>query len=630
VTRFWHYIKRNARNESVSNMVVFDTETTPELLPDGDERDRLTFGWASYEKKDRRSRWTRPQWLRFESKETFWEWVDGKTREKTALYCFCHNTNFDLAVLDAFHELVRLGWEIVFAVIDGPPTMVRLKKGHRVIWLLDTLNFWRVPLQKVGEMIGLPKLEMPPADAPRKEWDRYAKRDVEILRVALHGWFEFLQTEDMGCFKRTLAGQAMGTYRHKYMHYQILVHCNPTALKMERAAYHGGRCECFYLGRATGEFFLLDVNSMYPAVMHDCLYPRRLICATTRYTAERIYQLTRVRCVIVDCDLETDEPVYPLVQDDKLIFPTGSFRTCLTTQEFRYAWEHGHVKQVHCAAFYVAEPLFRDFMGEMHKRKQAAKDAGNAPLSYQFKILMNAFYGKWGQAGRVWQKDRLTDDHRARVWYEMDFDTKKVKYFRQFAGLVQSYRDEEESAESCPAIAAEITANARMLLWRLMQQAGRENVYYCDTDSLLVNRAGYERLSAELQPEEMGKLAVEHTCQDIEIWGPKDYRFGTKERHKGVRKNAVWLDAQTVEQVQWSSLTGLLRLGDLSGPRRRKIVKHLSRDYTKGVKDETNWITPLRIDSYARVVRVVGVAVASRTAVSIPIPVPVDSMAAFR
>ncbi len=54
---------------------------------------------------------------------------------------------------------------------------------------------------------------------------------------------------------------------------KMLVHMKPEVIKLEIDSYRGGRNECFFIGEAHGEFYKLDVNSMYPYVMATHYYP---------------------------------------------------------------------------------------------------------------------------------------------------------------------------------------------------------------------------------------------------------------------------------------------------------------------------------------------------------------------
>lgn len=594
--RFAHYLRQNERDEIPSQFVCVDTETKPTKHPDGSETDRLWFGWACYQRARLRGEWCDPEWYRFERREDFWRWMLTKTRSKTTLYLFCHNTNFDLPVLGAFTVTRKMRMKLKSAIIDAPPTILKWEYRKATIKFLDTLNFWRVPLVKLGEMVGLPKLPMPDQDAPREEWDRYTRQDVEVLRVALLKWWGFLTRERLGNFRPTLASQAMGTFKHKYMKANILVHTRQDVLDLERQAYHGGRCECFRLGRYKGRFTLLDVNSMYPAVMARYRYPVKLLWLHSRPSEEKLRRALERHLVLADVTIDTSEPAFPKVWNDKLCFPVGRYRTTLTTEEVKYALSRGYIRRYHSLVEYSGARCFRRFVRDFYARRLEAQRAGNKTLDWQFKILLNSFYGKFGQTGRVWAKHQETEDERARAWTEVKVETGQVTRYRQLAGLVQSFQVEPESAESCPVIAAHVTANARMLLWWYIRKAGPENVFYCDTDSLLVNRNGRRNLDRWLDAERLGALKVEGQFQDIEIWGPKDYRFGDKVRHKGIRANAEQVHANQWKQWQWSSLIGLVRSGQVDTPYRKPVTKTLRRIYDKGLVDSKSVVRPLLIN----------------------------------
>ena len=62
-----------------------------------------------------------------------------------------------------------------------------------------------------------------------------------------------------------------------------------------------------------------------------------------------------------------------------------------------------------------------------------------------------------------------------------------------------------------------------------------------------------------------------------------------------MRRGALWLDPRTVEQDQWSSLVGLVGLGDLTAPRTRTIRKALARRYDKGVVTRSGRVLPFTL-----------------------------------
>jgi len=590
-----HYLKPNSASETPSNAVWFDTETDQVDAGADCVGHVLRFGWAAYSRTRGSDQWIQTQWLRFTTRGQFWEWVDGKTAPKKTLYLFCHNTSFDLPVLDVFGELAARGWKLTRAVIDAPPTMLTFVRGAAKLQVLDTLNIWRMSLRELGKMVGLPKLEMPAPTASAEDWDIYGKRDTEILQKACTEWWRFLRTEDMGCFAPTLASQSMRVYRHRFMTDRVLIHDTPRVLEMEREAYHGGRCECFRVGEFSGDFSFYDVNSLYPSVMQSGQYPVALAFTARPPWRFPIGQYLAEMCSIARCVIRTDTPMYPVVHGGKLVFPVGEFAATLAGPELMECWRRGHLHTISEIAFYHAAPMFRGFVDRLYAERLKAKSDGNSGRSWFIKILMNSLYGKFGQRGAVWVSQDNVADLTARAWREFDTTTRQVTAYRQLGGLVQRLETEPESADSAPAIAAYVTSYARLHLWRLIELAGRRNVYYCDTDSVTVNAAGARRLKGEVDPDALGKLKLERTTHTLTIYGRKDYMLDDTFRAKGVRLGAVWTARDTVQQSQWAGLRGQLAGGRLTMPTTRTITKHLRRVYDTGTVGAGGVVEPLEL-----------------------------------
>ena len=541
------------------------------------------------------NKWTDEQWLRFTTRPEFWEFVCNNVRDQTTLYLFCLNTSFDLPMLDVFNALPSYGYSLRSAIIDAPPTILRFRNGDRRITILDTLNFFRMPLKYLGAEIGLEKLNMPEDNDLGVTWDTYGKRDVEIIRDACIHWFDFLEQNDMGCFAPTLAGQAMNLFRHRYMKHEILIDDNPRALSLTREGYYGGRTECFFVGKRKDTFTLLDVNSMYPSVMADYQYPRRLLSHTRHANLEDLAIWLQQYSVCARVILRTMLPFAAVRAGRKLVFPIGEFECILSTPELRYALAYAEIVAVIEVAVYEQALLFSAMMRDLYVKRIQARDSGDRVTAFLYRKMMNSFYGKWGQDGAKWNEIDHIADLSCRRWMEIDYDTGTVIWRRQLGGLVQEKGCDEESKDSFPAIVGHVTAYARIKLWELIRLAGVEHVYYVDTDSLLVDRDGLARLASRIDPNTMGLLSIKGEYDDIEIWGSKDYRFGSKERHKGVRRDAIWLDDHTIQQTKWAGLRGLVSSGVVDKPITKTIRKRLSRTYDKGIINPDGRVSPIWI-----------------------------------
>lgn len=555
----------------------------------------LSFGWCCLQRTRGAGDWCEPRWERFETCGRFWEVVEDFVRPRTRLYMFAHNWSFDGPVLGMFDELPRRGWKLGLAVIDSPPVILVWRKEDKTIKVLDTLNWWRMSLSKVGESLKLPKLAMPAASATREQWDTYCKRDVEVIHTVVHAWWDFLVKYDLGSFAPTLASQAFRAYRHRFMRDPILIDDNGAAQDLARRALHGGRTEAFRLGRITGPVHCLDVNSMYPAVMRANPFPTVLRLHVRRATLKEIETWCRDSCVISDCLVETKRPRFAHLHNKKLVFPVGRFREALTTPDLLDALTHDELIEVGAASVYDRAPIFESFVDVLYALRCEARARGDEVSTWLLKILMNSLYGKFAQRGETWETVGPSEDREVKVWREVDLKTATVRTYRKLAGVLQEKRREGESRDSHPAIAAHVTAYARAALWALISAAGAGEVYYVDTDSLYCSQRAFGQLSDRVEPDALGQLKHEATHDWLMVCGPKDYALPGKTIVKGVRSAARWLAPNEVEQEQWSTLAGLLRTGDLSAPTTTTTRKHLSRVYTKGRTSATGKVSPFRL-----------------------------------
>lgn len=597
--RIRHYIRSNSGTELPSLAVFVDTETRPVPLDPVTVENVLVFGWACRIRRKRDFEWTKPLWTRFTTHGAFWRWVIAATHEGGKLFIFCHNTNFDLPVLKTFAYLRRRGWKLHKAVIEGPPTILEWRKGRATICVIDTLNFWRQSLATIGKSVGLPKLRMPPPEASEARWNAYCRRDVKVILRAMLRWWSMLIQHDFGGFAPTVASQSMRIWRHRFMRHEVLVHDDERALRLERACYYGGRNEAFYLGKIRSPIYYTDIKSAYPAVMHDELYPCRLAGIDFGAAHSTLALADKGYAVAAEVLVHTEVPVIPKLAESRLMFPVGTFWTVLTGVEIAEVLKVGEILEIGWSGAWHVAPLFRDFVKEIFALRYAALERGDDSQVEFLKKILNSLYGKFGQNGFKWDRDRWEPAEPDGSWIEYDYETGESRYCRRLSGLTQRKRRDAESRESVPIIAAFVTSYQRVRLLDIIRTAGFDQTVYCDTDSVFVTPDGYARLKPYLARHGLGALETKGRASNMEIRGLKDYTFGDENHVKGVRDNADWLDDSTIVQNQWSGLRGAALRGNIDTQTIRRQTKHLTRSYTKGTRLPTGRVEPLRYDESA-------------------------------
>lgn len=597
-----HILKPNKAEEFPHSWVFVDTESTLEQLEGGYTRHNLKLGWACYLRLRGALRNDTEEWLDFTEKEVFWSFVESKATAKSNLMLCAHNVVYDYIVLDGFRSMAARGWEITKLIADRGVAYWILRQDKKKITVLDSLNIFKDSLERIGESIGCPKMDLRPWDLSEDELSLYCQNDVLILVELFKFYKEFLHKNRLGNFAPTAASQALNAYRHRFMPQPIYSHLNERIDNWEHEGYFGGRCEIFRKGeQPEGYYHLLDINSLYPSVMYSHQYPVRYLTTWWKPETEAVKQRLAKEFAIAHVTLHAVEPAYPKLHAGKLLFPIGDFETVLPSPELEYALEHNAVREIKRVTFYERADLFSGYVGYFYDIRQQYKAEGKLALAYFTKILLNSLYGKFGQRSGSWETlgNCSPDLVEFQDLYRHDGS---YAYIRMFAGLIQQREVKGPAYNSLCAIAAGVTSAARMKLWDLLREADLANVYYCDTDSLIVNEEGLANLQPHINPTRLGALRIEGTETRLILHGAKDYEYGSKRVLKGISTKAVEMADNVFFQEEWPSLAGLMRAGTVSNYYTKGVQKRLLRTYDKGTVLPDGRVIPLLFLNNDRVI----------------------------
>jgi hypothetical protein len=590
-----HLLRENKGARLPVLLMAFDTETDSIPIADDAVEARLRFGWLAITRRHRGLHWTPTRWRRFETPDEFWDFVESEIRDEWRAYLCAHNLGFDWRVTDGFGQLPKRGWELKGAVIDDPPTILRWHAPRRGLIALDTLNYYRMPLRDIGKTFGLDKLDHDLKWGDREKDDAYCKRDAEIVLSAMQGIIRRTAELDLGNFAPTFPSLAFGAFRHRHLQTPVLIDDNPKALALARKSYVGGRTEAFRIGRIRGPVDVYDFVSMYPSVMRTEPMPTVLRGVYRSMTVAELAVAATDAAPTADVTLDTDQADYPVIRDDRLIFPVGRFRTVLSAPELRHALQFQRVTKVHEVALYDQAVLFASYIDEWWQRRKEALAAGDASEADFCKRMMNALYGKFGQSGRVFETLGDAENGEVRSWTEIDMETGAVWRMRSLAGLLQRQSGEIESRDSHPAIAATVTSAARLRLLQAMIKAGRSSVLYVDTDSIFLPHSSIRSISTLETGTDLGQLKLERTIRQLTIYGLKDYEADGVRKTKGIRKTAEEIEPGVYRQDLFVGLKGAIAAGDINRQIIKSVEKRLSGAYSKGDVSPTGVVTPYRL-----------------------------------
>lgn len=654
-----HLLRPNHKNEKPDRIIFFDSESRVQMKVTDDEIRRLLCGekvekphdpylvCATFVRRANNGK-MKEETRDYHGKDflrRFWRDVDAFCPWRKRLYMVAHNAKYDVLVTRCIPYLVEMGYKVLM-FSDSNPFILRLQKSRpkldkngdivrnedgeivydrKTIIIFSSTNYYQTSLEALGKTFGIEKgtHDHEVGDGDLEHAIEYCRRDVEILKTAVTAFIDFVQTEDLGNFAMTVAGQAFNAYRHRFMGFPIYIHDNLKAIKMEREAYAGGRNECFHIGRVpASEVYGCDVNSMYPSVMREHVYPTRLVAVRSLPRMKEIEKWLEDGYLLVgECYVDTDVPIFHK-KLEKLVFPVGRYWTTLCTPEIIEGLRRGLIKKVRKVAVYEGAPIFREYVEYFYGKRLEAKASGDRVRDLLYKLFLNSLYGKFGQKAEHWEKvDDATDPNMMRVEIVYDWDTgKKCMEKVVGGGVFRKKHDPEdnESWNSFPAIAAHVTAYARMRLWTYIETAGLENVYYCDTDSIYCSIEGFRRLERAglIDDRELGLLKLERVCREFTLYGCKDYEFvdvktgERKVKMKGVSKGAIPIEPDDEGHpryvvVQWCGMSDGLRRGNMDVYANRLVIKTLRREYDKGVVTPSGRVEPYWLDEPVQSERVV-------------------------
>jgi len=546
-----HFEQRTLRKNHIKRMprrmIFLDVET--ERRNQGDhELHRLKLAWACYlERRSKRDKDTET-WETFDGTYPLCRFIERHAYPETALYIFGHNIFFDLQSSDFFYYFTRWGWALQFVYDSQLTYILVIRKEKSTIRIISTTNLFPGKLKELGELIGIPKIEIDLDEADPETLSVYCRRDVEIIKKAMERYFDFVADNDLSKFSMTRASQAFNAFRHKFMGRKIYIHHDEEVQALEHQAYIGGRTEAFFLGQVErGPFVSLDVNSMYPHVMRTASFPVKLLSYREEVPEDLLRDILKKSCVVAEVDLDTPDPIYAVRKEDKLIFPTGRFTAFLCTPAMETALKRGHIIRVKKLASYQADAIFIEWVDELYalRRKYAAEK--NRTYEKLIKTMLNSLYGKFAQVvPRQTEQDSPTGDGYYRL-ETIDLRNGEVEIEYKLFNKIIRVSGSEPAKTSFIAISAHITEWARMILWKIIEQVGYGRVLYCDTDSVKIRKADLPLCNYPLHPTDLGCLKVDNEFSQFEIRGAKSYITEKDRVLKGIPKDAVEISPYVYE-----------------------------------------------------------------------------------
>ena len=296
------------------------------------------------------------------------------------------------------------------------------KKGKhtKYVKIYDSLKILPFSVAQIAKGFNLPisKLEIDynkprePGYILSQEEVDYLRNDVDIVARALNVLFQ------QGLDRMTQGSNALHDYKNtvgiKRFEQWFPV---PDYDHDVRQSYKGGftYLNPAYKDRDIGEGLVLDVNSLYPSVMHDKPLPfGEGVFFEGQYKHDSLYFLY---VQMFTCQFELKEGYIPTIQlKNNLSFVPTQYLTssngeevtlCLTNVDLELFFEHYHVYNIEYHSgwkFKGTTGLFSEYIDKWTRVKIDASRSGNKAMRTLAKLMLNALYGKFALNPRVQSK----------------------------------------------------------------------------------------------------------------------------------------------------------------------------------------------------------------------------------
>lgn len=221
--------------------------------------------------------------------------------------------------------------------------------------------------------------------------------------------------------------------------------------------------------------------------------------------------------------------------------PWGYLRDCFFSEELRFALANGYtlldIKQAW--SFKRGENTFRTLIERLNAMKVEAQENKQPVLRNIAKLMMNSMYGRFGmhvdeEISTFMSLEALNSlVGVCQVKSSIKIGALYLVSYLPQLPLGEQVKGTRKLIDSRPMetnvpIAAAVTAYSRMIIndLKLQAMAAGLEVYYSDTDSLVVNGRMPEHL---IDPAKLGLLKLEHIISEGYFVAPKIYWFQTPE-----------------------------------------------------------------------------------------------------
>lgn len=384
--------------------------------------------------------------------------------------------------------------------------------------------------------------------------EEYCEKDVvltmELFKCIYKELFDFTGIEPLT--KPTLSSLVYAYFKPKFkkisIRYDYIFSSVP-----------GGRTQVFQRGHHVGKFALIDINSSYPHISIENKFGTgNVFEISDASNDERVKELLtdpktgEERLYICLCDVDQSSLPIKLIgfRPDKNstlnwtsdivenqwlqpeVIKTLELYGCPVVKKKYLVWEK-------------SDYALKEKMEFLRDERMKAKENGNKVKELIVKILGNGMTGKCGEKNHNETWCIATNVQEVEQFKRKYPNTYTIDILKHKMFLLRGENPPKGYINKPRHWNVRILDLARLALWEYAMLFQPHELYYCDTDSLIVDDVALRRLiqsgKITLDKKKYGAMDLEATSDDIFIVSPKNYYMNEKKMSlKSYRDGDVW------------------------------------------------------------------------------------------
>lgn len=496
----------------------------------------------------------------FDTTDTLWGAILTVAERSKRSVMWAHNLAYDLRVSNGLRHLLDDGWTCKTISLARVASWGEWTRDEHTLIVCDSFSWFHSSLDRLAAEMGSPRPAFNYEGAQLGHLQNRCRRDCALLAVAVTQLLDWLTREYLGPFRPTGSGQSHSALRRRFLApKQILIHCDGQALAAERLAMHTGRTEAWRWGKIREPLYEFDMNLAYCRIAATHAVPGKLLGELNASHAAFVGHTHDGSRALAEAEITTAIPLVPLQREGRVLWPTGKFTTTLWDPEIQLLLDHDADVNIKRLWGYSATDALKPMSEWIIDQLNTLRTPQNAAYLRVIKHWARALVGRMALRYSQWEYYGDSPFDSLELATEMPYGNEATIERLQLGHTAFIRGAEGEANSSCPQIPGWVQSHCRRLLWRIVDHAGPENVYYMDTDGLLVNKDGAEMLR-ELKDIKGGYVLLEKAVhRNLTIHGPRQVEFADHRKISGLPSGAIRTSEITWSGETWEGLEPAMR-----------------------------------------------------------------------